>query len=59
MEKMTMSVREMAAQMGISLPTAYELVKRSDFPTFHVGTKILIPVEAFKEWLFSAANKQE
>lgn len=59
MEKMTMTVREMAAQMGISLPTAYELVKRPGFPTIRVGTKILIPVEAFRQWLLSATNKQE
>lgn len=51
MEKMTMTVREMASKMGISLPTAYELVKKPGFPTFHVGTKILIPIEAFKVWL--------
>ena len=28
MEKTTMSVQELSAQMGISLPKAYELVKK-------------------------------
>ena len=51
MEKTTMSVQELAAQMGISLPKAYELVKEPDFPTIRVGTRILIPVEAYREWL--------
>ena len=51
MEKTTMSVQELAAQMGISLPKAYQLVKTPGFPTIRVGTRILIPVEAFKEWL--------
>lgn len=59
MEKMTMTVREMAAQMGISLPTAYELVKKPGFPIIRVGTKILIPIEPFRQWLFSETNKQE
>ncbi len=57
MEKVTMSVQELSAQMGISLPKAYELVKTPGFPTIRVGTRILIPVEAYREWLFkNAAN---
>lgn len=51
MEKTTMSVQELSAHMGISLPKAYELVKKPGFPVIRVGTRILIPVEAFKEWL--------
>lgn len=55
MEKATMSVQELSAQMGISLPKAYELVKMPGFPTIRVGTRILIPVEAYREWLFKNA----
>lgn len=55
MEKTTMSVQELAAQMGISLPKAYELVKTSGFPTIRIGTRILIPVEAYREWLLKNA----
>ena len=51
MEKTTMSVQELSAQMGISLPKAYELVKKQGFPVIRVGTRILIPVDAYKEWL--------
>ena len=51
MEKTTMNVQELASQMGISLPKAYKLVKQPDFPVIHVGSRILIPVEAYKEWL--------
>ena len=46
MEKTTMSVQELSAHMGISLPKAYELVKTPGFPTIRVGTRILIPIEA-------------
>ena len=55
MEKVTMSVQELSAQMGISLLKAYELVKTPGFPTIRVGTRILIPVEAYREWLFKNA----
>lgn len=51
MEKTTMSVQELSAQMGISLPKAYELVKTPRFPTIRIGARILIPIEAYKEWL--------
>ena len=51
MSKQTISVQELAADMGISLPKAYQLVKEPDFPVVKVGNRILIPVDAFKEWL--------
>ena len=43
MEKTTMSVQELASQMNISMPKAYDLVKTSDIPVVHVGSRILIP----------------
>ncbi len=54
MEKAIMSVKELAAQLGISLPLAYELAKSPDFPSIRIGARILIPIDAFREWL--AAN---
>ena len=51
MSKSTMSVQELSSQMGISLPKAYELVKHPGFPVLHIGTRILIPVDAFNKWL--------
>lgn len=57
MDKTTMSVQELSAQMGISLPKAYALVKQSGFPTIKIGTRILIPIEAYKEWLLRTSIK--
>ena len=51
MEKTTMNVQELASQMMIILPKAYKLVKQPDFSVIHVGIRILIPVEAYKEGL--------
>ena len=58
MEKATLSVQELAAQLGISLPKAYELVKRPGFPVLRIGTRILIPVDAFREWLSDNATRE-
>ena len=57
MEKTTISVAELSIQMGISLPKAYELVKKPGFPTIRVGARILIPVDAFNRWLDSQSQK--
>lgn len=51
MDKQTMSVAELSMQMGISLPKTYALVKQPGFPMIRVGTRILIPVDGFQEWL--------
>lgn len=58
MERTTMSVQELSAQMGISLPKAYELVKSPGFPTLRIGTRILIPVDAYRKWLTEQATKK-
>ena len=58
MDKTTMSVKELSAQLGISLAKAYELAKTPGFPTLRIGKRILIPVDAYKNWLVqSAATK--
>lgn len=57
MEKTVMSVQELARQMGISLPKAYELVKQPGFPTIRIGTRILIPTDAYKQWLLRQTEK--
>lgn len=58
MEKATMSVQELSMQMGISMPKAYELVKSPGFPVIRIGTRILIPIEAYKQWLFRQSTKE-
>lgn len=58
MEKATMSVQELSAQMGISLPKAYELVNAPGFPIIRVGRRILIPVDAYREWLVKSSAER-
>lgn len=51
MEKLTLTVDELAQVMQISRPKAYELVHRADFPVIHIGRRVLIPVDGLKKWL--------
>ena len=53
-----MTVQELSARMGISLPKAYALTKEPDFPVIRIGTKILIPIDAFREWLVIHSQKE-
>ena len=57
-EKSVLSVQELARQMGISLPKAYELVKEQGFPTIRIGTRILIPTEGFRDWLRQKSSSE-
>ena len=49
--KLCISVPEMAKQMGISRPKAYELANSKGFPAIRVGKRIVIPYATFADWL--------
>lgn len=49
--RMTMTVDEMAAELNISRPTAYELVKQERFPAFRIGQRILVNRAGLQRWI--------
>jgi excisionase family DNA binding protein len=51
MDKLTMSVEELSESLGIGRNQAYQLTRSEGFPCVHVGTRILIPMKEFQEWL--------
>ena len=56
MEKMTMTVQEMAECLGIGRNMAYELVKNGRVPFLKIGRQIRIPKRAFDAWLANEAS---
>ena len=58
MEKLTISVSEVGVALGISRPKAYELTNRADFPVVRVGSRKVIPIDAFKKWLEAQTRGQ-
>lgn len=58
MEKLTYSVDEMAAAVGISRPKAYELANSEGFPVVRVGRRIRIPVAALENWLMEQVQSK-
>jgi excisionase family DNA binding protein len=45
------SVETLAAALDIGRNKAYELVNSKGFPTLHIGRRIVIPRQAFINWL--------
>ncbi len=56
MEKLTVTVEEMANMLGICEPKAYELVNREDFPSFRLGRRWVIPKVGLEQWLLEQAS---
>lgn len=49
--KVTLTMAELADELHISLPTARKLVRKSGFPAFSIGSRILINREGLQRWL--------
>ena len=58
MKKLTINVAELALQLGISKPKAYELVRSDGFPSIQVGRRIVIPTDGFKRWLARKSGEE-
>lgn len=59
MDKMVLSVKEMAQQLGISMPTAYALTERPGFPVVRFGHRKVIPVGDLERWLSKEAQNEK
>lgn len=57
-EKITLSVSEAAAVLGVSRPTVYRLIRQSDFPVFRVGTRQLISRSGLETWVERQIKKE-
>ena len=51
MSKFALSVTEAAKALGVSRPTIYQLIHRSDFPAFRIGGRVLISRDLLAEWV--------
>ena len=57
-DRIAISVTEAAAQLGISRPAFYKLMRQErDFPCYKVGTRTLIDVAGLKAWSAKQAGQ--
>ena len=51
MEKLTYSVKEAAAVLGISPAKMYELVRSAGFPSLKLGKRLLVSRRGLENWI--------
>ena len=57
--RLTLTVRQFASQMQVSMPTAYVMVNQPGFPAFKAGKKILISRTALEKWIDEQVCREE
>lgn len=55
---LTMNVLDVAKALGVSRGAAYNLLNSSDFPTIHIGTRLLVGKNRFIEWMEKQSVKE-
>lgn len=58
-DRVTLSVAETAAALGVSRPTVYNLLHEKGFPAFKVGGRTLVSVEGLREWVAAQAGGEK
>lgn len=58
-DRVTLSVAETAAALGVSRPTVYNLLHEQGFPAFKVGGRTLVSVEGLREWVAAQAGGEK
>lgn len=49
--RLTVTVEEVAALLGLGRSAAYEAARRGEIPTRRLGRRIVVPVPLLLEWL--------
>ena len=55
-ERLTMSVEEAAAELGICSKNVYTLTHRADFPALRIGNRVRISREGLRAWVKANIN---
>ena len=56
-EKLTLSVPEAAALIGVSASKMYEIVRIQGFPAIRVGKRVLVSAKKLEAWLDEMTEK--
>jgi excisionase family DNA binding protein len=55
-DRITLTVEEAGARLGISRTLAYELVRRGEIPSIRLGRRVLVPIRALDLLVAPSAN---
>ena len=56
-KKLTYTVVEAAAALGVSKTTMYQLIRTEGFPVAMIGKRSLIPIKALERWVEEIAQR--
>ncbi len=48
---LSLQASDVAAVLSISRANAYNLFRRADFPTLHIGKRMVVPKDRFIQWI--------
>jgi len=54
-----LSVSQVAKVLGISRTSTYDLVKKKDFPSITIGSRIVVPKEELILWIKNQVKSKE
>ena len=46
-----LNAKMVAAVLGVSHSSGYELMHQEGFPALHIGSRIVVPKDRFREWV--------
>lgn len=55
-DPIAISASEAATLLGVSKPTIYTLMRRTDFPSFKIGARSLISLDGLRLWVNAQAG---
>ena len=50
-KKVLLSVNEVSELLGLSRPTVYTLLHRSDFPSLQIGRRVMVNAKLLQKWV--------
>lgn len=56
-ERLTLSITETAAALGVSRPMVYRLIQSGGFPVLNIGSRRLVPKKALEDWIEARMGK--
>jgi excisionase family DNA binding protein len=55
-DRITLTVEEAAALLGLGRTAAYEAARRGEIPSRRLGRRVIVPVPALLDWLGVTAS---
>lgn len=55
-DRVALTVPEVAEALGVGLSSAYQLIHRADFPSFRIGRSVRVSRARLNEWVEKQAS---